>query len=229
MIWIIVCIILCMGVLLYFIFKENPAALVTPFLFGLNTNKEEYTEPIVLENFITKKEANEIIKLSRPHMKNATIRGYETVKGVRDSKTAWLNKRSDPIIKKMFLKASNITNKDMDDMENLQVIHYKPSQFFKTHYDQSHNNKKWNLHELEKHGGPRLYTILIYLNDTYEGGETSFPKLNKSFKLKTGDAILFHNLDNRQLQVHENALHEGKPIKKGEKWLATIWVRNIKK
>jgi len=41
----------------------------------------------------------------------------------------------------------------------------------------------------------RLYTIMIALNDDYEGGETIFPLLNKSYKLSKGDAIFFHTVD----------------------------------
>ena len=230
MIWFVVLIItIFILFLMMYIIRKNPSILPTPFLFGLNTNKEEYTPPIIIKNFISKEEANQLVAIARPQMKKATIRGYETVKGVRDSKTAWLKKYSNPLIKNMYRKASKITHKDITDMENLQVIHYDPQQFFKPHYDQSYNNVEWNLNELKRHKGPRLYTIIIYLNDNYKGGETAFPKLNKKFKLKSGDAILFHNLDNKELQVHEQAIHEGKPIIEGEKWLATIWVRNVLK
>ena len=74
-------------------------------------------------------------------------------------------------------------------------------------------------------GGPRIYTILMYLNDDFQEGETEFPNLNKKFKLSTGNAIFFHNLDNKKEMVHSLSLHRGNTVYNGEKWIATIWVR----
>lgn len=221
---IIGCIILL--IVLVFMLKKNTLQDI-PFMFGLNEKKEEYTSPKIFNNFITKQEADLIIKLAKPKMKKSTIRGYEMDKKVRDSETTWLNKELHPLIKKIYQKVSNITNKDENHMENLQVIHYTSSQQFKAHYDQCPRDEAWNIKELTRHKGPRLYTLLIYLNDNYKGGETEFPRLNQKFKLKAGDAVLFHNLDNQEKQVHKDALHSGNPISTGEKWAANIWIRRV--
>lgn len=56
-----------------------------------------------------------------------------------------------------------------------------------------------------------FYTFMIYLNDEYEGGQTTFylDSGEISFKLKQGSAIIFpHNL-----------LHEGTPIISGVKYI----------
>jgi prolyl 4-hydroxylase len=68
-----------------------------------------------------------------------------------------------------------------------------------------------------------MYTVILALNDEYEGGETEFPNLKKKYKLKAGDALFFHTLDNYELMTSK-ALHGGRPIKSGEKWVCNLWV-----
>ena len=86
----------------------------------------------------------------------------------------------------------------------------------------------------------RIYSVLLYLSDGVEGGETIFPlndeHLTRSVDYKScdvglkvkpgrGDALLFHN-------VHPNgtfdkaSLHGGCPVQTGTKWVATKWVRD---
>lgn len=82
-----------------------------------------------------------------------------------------------------------------------------------------------------KDGQPsRFATILFYLNEGMEGGETSFPRwlngeTNEVLKVKpeVGKAILFYN----QLpdgNYDERSEHAALPVTKGEKWLTNLWV-----
>lgn len=91
-------------------------------------------------------------------------------------------------------------------------------------------------------GGNRLLTIIYYLSHVEEGGETHFPHgqfINKNssansacekpaeavVRPKKGDALLFYSLDVDSKTSVDAALHEGCPVLQGEKWSATIWVR----
>ena len=64
----------------------------------------------------------------------------------------------------------------------------------------------------------------LALNDDYEGGETVFPKIKKAYKLNAGDALFFDTLDNYEFDTSK-ALHGGRPVKSGEKWICNLWVR----
>lgn len=74
------------------------------------------------------------------------------------------------------------------------------------------------------HGQPsRFATILFYLNDDMEGGETSFPRwlnaeTSQALKVKPerGKAILFYNMlpDGN---YDERSQHAALPVRKGEK------------
>ncbi|MDB5439145.1 MAG: hypothetical protein JWM33_1572, partial [Caulobacteraceae bacterium] len=74
--------------------------------------------------------------------------------------------------------------------------------------------------------GQRLMTLLVYLNEAYEGGETDFPLLNFKFRGKTGEALLWRNTtDDREL--HQMSLHAGLPPSSGEKWVISQWIREF--
>ena len=76
----------------------------------------------------------------------------------------------------------------------------------------------------------RFATLLLYLNEGMEGGETSFPRwLNGEtteileVKPEVGKAVLFYNVlpDGN---YDERSQHAAKPVIKGEKWLTNLWV-----
>lgn len=109
--------------------------------------------------------------------------------------------------------------------EPTTILHYSRSQEYKPHYDAIRPGPEADqfareLNEL----GQRPATFLVYLNDGYEGGETSFPRLNFKFKGKRGDALIFWNLSEAG-EVERDSLHAGMPVTKGEKWLLSKWVR----
>ena len=119
-------------------------------------------------------------------------------------------------------RVSEIVKKPIDNFEELQVVHYNQNEFYKHHHDAC-CIKNTPCKNFIIEGGQRLYTMLIYLNDKFTGGETHFPELNKKFKLRPGDGILFNTLDKHQKGCHPNALHAGLPVKSGEKWICNIY------
>jgi prolyl 4-hydroxylase len=67
-------------------------------------------------------------------------------------------------------------------------------------------------------------TILLYLSDDYEGGETSFPKAGCSFRGRIGDALLFRNVTESR-EPDPMAIHAGLPVRRGAKIIASRWIR----
>ena len=75
----------------------------------------------------------------------------------------------------------------------------------------------------------RFATVLLYLNEGMEGGETSFPRWLNSDSTsplkvvpQVGKAVLFYN----QLpdgNYDERSQHAALPVKEGEKWLTNLW------
>ena len=96
----------------------------------------------------------------------------------------------------------------------MKVLKYTPGGFYTQTQD------KFDL-SVEKN--PRLYTCIIALNDEYEGGETSFPNIGKDYKLNKGDVLLFNTL-NDWGRITDKALHGGKPVISGDKWICNLWI-----
>jgi predicted 2-oxoglutarate/Fe(II)-dependent dioxygenase YbiX len=108
--------------------------------------------------------------------------------------------------------------------EPTNFLHYARGQQYIPHFDFFTQAEEAGFaHELRTIG-QRIVTVLVYLNEGYEGGETEFPKLGWRFKGKLGDALIFWNL-NQQGERELDSLHAGLPVTKGEKWLLSKWVR----
>ena len=172
-----------------------------------------YVEPRVVRGLITDEERAHIIQKAEKKLDVSTVAENRVVdKKVRDSETAWLD-ASDPVVKRVMDKCVALTDRPITNCEHLQVLRYKPGGHYKPHQDTFSDTK----------GNKRMYTIILALNDDYEGGETEFPNLKKKYKMEAGDALFFHTLDNYELMTSK-ALHGGRPVKSGEKWICNLWV-----
>lgn len=174
----------------------------------------KYTEPVIIKDVLTDEECEYIKKQAKPQLKASTIdKTMRLDKRVRSSKTAWLEGDNDPTIESIMLRCAQILNSPRENCECLQVVHYEPGGFYIPHQDASHEQDNM-----------RKYTLLISLNDEYDGGETVFPNIDKQYTLKKGDALLFHTLNNYGF-MDERAVHGGAPVLNGEKWICNVWAR----
>jgi Rps23 Pro-64 3,4-dihydroxylase Tpa1-like proline 4-hydroxylase len=172
-----------------------------------------YQKPRVIHNFISDEEIEHIKKEAESKFYTSTVAENGTVdKNMRDSETAWLD-LEDPVVHGVAQKCVSLTDRPIQNCEKLQVLRYRPGGFYKPHQDTFSDTK----------GNKRMYTVILALNDDYEGGETAFPNLRRQYKLNKGDALLFHTLDNYELMTSK-ALHGGLPVKSGEKWICNLWV-----
>jgi hypothetical protein len=108
--------------------------------------------------------------------------------------------------------------------ELTNVLHYFPGEQFKPHFDYLEHNEPGHAANMQALG-QRIVTLLVYLNDGYEGGETRFPRINYAYKGRTGDALMFGNVNDKGAP-DPLTLHEGVPPRSGEKWLLSQWVRD---
>ena len=172
-----------------------------------------YQKPRVIPNFISDEEIEHIKKEAESKLTTSTISSdFKVDENVRISETAWLD-LEDPIVNRVTQRCASLTDRPLQNCEKLQVLRYKPGGFYKPHQDTFSDTK----------GNKRMYTIILALNDDYEGGETDFPNLGLKYKLNKGDALFFHTLDNYELMTSK-ALHGGRPVKSGEKWICNLWV-----
>uniref|UniRef100_A0A6C0BYZ6 Fe2OG dioxygenase domain-containing protein n=1 Tax=viral metagenome TaxID=1070528 RepID=A0A6C0BYZ6_9ZZZZ len=185
----------------------------------------EYVMPQIYENFVTNDEINHLINSATPKFIDSTVLHPEgpSQDDGRKSKTAWLPK-TDPVIYNIIKRVCDIVKIPVENAEEMQIVKYDPSGFYNEHFDSSCEDNKESV-EFEKFGGQRPVTMIIYLNDDFTGGFTSFPKLKQEFQPKKGNALLFYSLQKHGNKGHPLSLHAGMPVLTGQKYIANIWLR----
>jgi hypothetical protein len=74
------------------------------------------------------------------------------------------------------------------------------------------------------HAGNRTRTVCVYLNPVAAGGDTDFPVAGVRVAPEVGKAVIFDSL-HADGTPNPDSLHAGLPVEDGEKWLATLWIR----
>ena len=186
-----------------------------------------------IDNVISPIECKILIDTSTPKLKRSGVISKNPISEVRTSYNTFLHLRNESSqVQKILNRINDLTmklsNKPVENQEPLQVVKYTKDQYYKEHYDccvplESPLCKKDN-----ENNGFRHSTLLIYLNDVEEGGETEFPIINYKFKPKLGSAIYFFNLNKNETNFHPSSKHAGLPPIKGEKWVCNKWIRTKK-
>ncbi|MFJ5770301.1 2OG-Fe(II) oxygenase [Psychrobacillus sp. NPDC093180] len=176
-------------------------------------------EPLILMlgNVLSDEECDELIRLSRDKMKRSKIGATREVNELRTSSSMFIEESENEIVARVEKRISTIMNIPIEHGEGLQILRYTPGQEYKAHYDFFSSTSKIANNN-------RISTLVMYLNDVEEGGETTFPKLNFSVSPKKGMAVYFEYFYNDQT-LNELTLHAGTPVITGEKWVATQWMR----
>ncbi|KAK8717619.1 hypothetical protein V6N13_044880 [Hibiscus sabdariffa] len=189
----------------------------------------------IYHNFLSAEECEYLINLAKPHMRKSTV---------VDSKTGKTGDRYVRVPEHFYLEdvisffiMHSSSDSALEHGEGLQVLHYEVGQKYEPHHD--YFKDEFNT----KNGGQRMATVLMYLSDVEEGGETVFPsakgntsavpwwnelsecgKGGLSVKPKMGDALLFWSM-NPDATLDPSSLHGGCPVIRGNKWSSTKWMR----
>ncbi len=175
-----------------------------------------------IDEFLDKNECSLLINKIKSKLRPSTI----ATSGVYDdsfrtSSTCDLGNLDDLFMLEIDRRLCNFIGIESSFGEIVQGQHYTENQEFKAHTDYFEGTQ---LLEHDGGRGQRTYTFMIYLNDVSEGGETEFPRLNKSFQPKQGTALIWNNL-NEDGSVNSNTIHQAHPVIKGEKTVITKWFR----
>lgn len=122
----------------------------------------------------------------------------------------------DPAVVAVNRRIAAVSGSAYENGEALALLRYSPGQEYRPHFD-----------FVGGVANRRLLTALIYLNDGYRGGETSFVRTGLTIKGRAGDVVLFNN---EGVDGGPNPLsqHAGLPVTKGQKYLATRWIREAR-
>lgn len=192
---------------------------------------QHFDAPRVLtfERFISPSICNWIIERAKPSLHAARVihaqEGGRKVHSVRTNTGMGFSLiDTDLVMQLTQARIAAAIGTPMAHQEPTNILHYEPGQEYKPHYDFVDPGVAHFQQELMT-VGQRTVTFLIYLNDDYEGGATTFPRLDWSFRGKTGDALAFWNLT-PEGNPDARTLHAGTPTTGGVKWLFSKWVRD---
>jgi len=170
-----------------------------------------------------------LIAKARPLLGPAPIynelKGGNTVADVRRHSAAQFKITDmDLVTEAICNRVCALTGLPAINAESLQVLHYTVGEYFAPHVDAWNPEFEGHAATLKTHG-QRAFTVLVYLNDDLEGGETEFLRLGLRHRGRKGDALMFRNVDAAG-QLDPQTLHAGRPPTQGEKWLLSLWIRD---
>ncbi|KAJ1414519.1 Prolyl 4-hydroxylase, alpha subunit [Sesbania bispinosa] len=192
-------------------------------------------------NFASAEQCENIIDVAREGLKPSTLalrkgETEENTKGIRTSSGVFISASEDKtgsldVIEEKIAKATKIPR---THGEAFNILRYKVGQKYSSHYDAFHTS------EYGPQKSQRMASFLLYLTDVPEGGETMFPfenglNMDGSYnyedciglrvKPRKGDGLLFYSLFPNGT-IDPKSLHGSCPVIKGEKWVATKWIRD---
>ena len=141
----------------------------------------------------------------------------------RSSEGMFFRLREDPFIARLDERLAAVMNGPAQNSEGLQVLRYGPGGQYPPHYDFLVPSNPASARSLER-SGQRISTLIVYLNDVIEGGETVFPEAGLSVVPRRGNGLYFEYANSR-MQVDLRSAHGGAPVVQGEKWIVTKWMR----
>mmetsp|Transcript_15343 Transcript_15343/g.18492 ORF Transcript_15343/g.18492 Transcript_15343/m.18492 type:complete len:276 (+) Transcript_15343:149-976(+) len=202
----------------------------------------------IYHNFLTKDECLHLIHKAAPKMERSMTvdndTGGERLDTARTSSGTFFKRGEDEVIRQIEDRLASWSMVPMEHGEGLQILHYEVGQQYQPHFDY--------FHDAEHQKNQRIATVLMYLTDVDEGGETLFPNgipipqkegEQKSGKTsfsecvgktasgeprphivpRQGDALLFWSL-HTDTGLDPSSLHASCPVIAGNKWSATKWM-----
>jgi prolyl 4-hydroxylase len=174
-------------------------------------------EPLImiLENVLSHAECDALIALAKNRLQRAKIGKSHVESDIRTSSSMFFEESENVWVNKVEARVSELMNIPVSHAEPLQILHYNPGEQYRPHFDYFTSDHVVNN---------RISTLVMYLNDVEEGGETYFPSLHFTVTPKKGSAVYFEYFYNDH-GLNELTLHGGNPVAVGEKWVATQWMR----
>ena len=131
------------------------------------------------KNFLSQELCNSLIELSLDDLGDTETLG-EQIDDYRLAQGTFLD-NNEGVASIISQKVSELLSLPTENFENLHVVKYEVGGEYKTHHDFFHETENYYGEQIDR-GGQRTFTTLIYLNDTFLGGETDFPLLSKKIK-----------------------------------------------
>lgn len=182
---------------------------------------------VTLASVFSSDECERLVELATPRLQRSTVTdprtGMTVSRNHRNSDGMFFRVRENSFIAQLDDRISALMSCPVENGEGLQVLRYVPGGQVRPHFDFLVPSNATNSESIAR-SGQRLSTLIVYLNDVLEGGETVFPEIGLSVVPRRGDALYFEYTNSR-MQTDLKSAHGGAPVGKGEKWIVTKWMR----
>jgi prolyl 4-hydroxylase len=176
-------------------------------------------------NFLSPQECEALIEAATPRLARSltvqTHTGAEQVNAARTSDGMFFKRGETELIERIEARIARLLHWPVGNGEGVQVLHYLPGAEYKPHYDYFDPAAEGTA-RIIAHGGQRVATLVMYLNEPEAGGGTIFPGIGLEVAPQRGSALYFGY---ERPDPSTGTLHGGTPVLAGEKWVATKWLR----
>ena len=183
---------------------------------------------VVIGDFLSDEECGGLIEGAKSRMaRSLTVEvesGGEEMNADRTSNGMFYARAENELIARIERRLAQLTRWPVENGEGLQILHYQSGAEYKPHYDYFDPDEP-GTPTILKRGGQRVATIIMYLHEPEAGGGTVFPDVKLTVAPKKGNAVFF-SYDSPHPAT--KSLHGGMPVIKGQKWIATKWLREGK-
>jgi prolyl 4-hydroxylase len=182
---------------------------------------------ILFGGLLSDEECDALIEASRGKLERSSVVNNETgaydVHPHRTSLGTHFRRGETELVRRIERRIAQLLEFPEAHGEPIQILHYLPGGEYRPHFDYFDPQQPGSDKVLAM-GGQRIATLIMYLNDCEQGGATTFPKVGVSVLPKRGNAVYFaYTAPDGALDAR--SLHGGAPVRGGEKWIATKWLR----
>lgn len=126
---------------------------------------------------------------------------------------------SDATIVDIKQRLASLTGAVVERQERIQVARYGPMEYYAPHRDASGDPGRDT-----GPGGNREQTVIVFLNDDFDGGTIHFPEIGQEIVPEKGKAVIVSNLS-EDGEPHPLSLYSHDAVLGGEKWVCSQWIR----
>ena len=179
-----------------------------------------------IDGLLSAEECRYVIAMGLPRLKRAQVVDPRTGGWLEHPMRTSLDTTFDPLLEDfqlrlLQLRMAGSIGMNFTHSEPMVLLHYQPGQEYRPHRDYLPPE---TLAADQPAAGQRAATLCCYLSGVEAGGGTAFPAADLVVEPSTGRAVVFRNTDDAG-RPDPDSLHAGLPVEKGEKWLATLWLR----
>jgi prolyl 4-hydroxylase len=180
---------------------------------------------VLFGGLLSDKECDQLVALARGRMSASHVLDMESggtrPNEARTSSGMCFQRGETALIERIEKRIAALLRWPFEHGEALQVLRYQVGQEYRPHYDYVDPSRPGAAAFLAR-GGQRVASLVTYLNTPEAGGVTSFPDATLEVAATKGNAVFF-SYDRPHPSTR--SLHGGMPVRAGEKWVATKWLR----